>query len=159
MTPPGAARGTTHHLLQLLSLTTIFEFDGLSNYIPPLPCQPGGFAQLQIRLPMLQRPQTVVALPKVPLVHKTIDYFFFFLNGHPKGRGGCEVGHFTALSVWVYPKRESQTLMHSCVFHSSRPPPRGRPDTRDDFDSLLCLICSPLSRPIESASRALLAKP
>lgn len=78
MTPPGAARGTTHHLLQLLSLTTIFEFDGLSNYIPPLPCPPGGFAQLQIRLPMLQRPQTVVALPKVPLVHKTIDNFFFF---------------------------------------------------------------------------------
>lgn len=50
MTPPGAARGTTHHLLQLLSLTTIFEFDGLSNYIPPLPCQLGGFAQLQIRM-------------------------------------------------------------------------------------------------------------
>lgn len=34
---PRSGKENTHHLLQLLSLTTIFEFDGLSNYIPPPP--------------------------------------------------------------------------------------------------------------------------
>lgn len=36
MPPRSSHMRNTHHLLQLLSLTTIFEFDGLSNYIPPL---------------------------------------------------------------------------------------------------------------------------
>lgn len=38
---PRSYMENTQHLLQLLSLTTIFEFDGLSNYIPPLFCHRG----------------------------------------------------------------------------------------------------------------------
>lgn len=37
---PRSSMENTHHLLQLLSLTTIFEFDGLSNYIPSLHLSP-----------------------------------------------------------------------------------------------------------------------
>lgn len=49
----------THHLLQLLSLTTIFEFDGLSNCIPAFSCHLGS-RELQITLLMLWQPRSVV---------------------------------------------------------------------------------------------------
>lgn len=49
---PRSYMENTQHLLQLLSLTTIFEFDGLSNYIPPLSCHRGS-GGLQIKLLML----------------------------------------------------------------------------------------------------------
>lgn len=35
---PRSCTRNTHHRLQLLSLSTIFEFDGLPNYIPALSC-------------------------------------------------------------------------------------------------------------------------
>lgn len=40
---PRSSMENTHHLLQLLSLTTIFEFDGFSKYIPRLTCRRGGY--------------------------------------------------------------------------------------------------------------------
>lgn len=44
----------THHLLQLLSLTTIFEFEGLSNHIPALSRHMGS-RELQIKRIRQQR--------------------------------------------------------------------------------------------------------
>lgn len=43
---PRSSMENTHHLLQLLSLTTIFEFDGFSKYIPRLTCRRGGTNQV-----------------------------------------------------------------------------------------------------------------
>lgn len=83
----------------------------LTTFLPS-PVNRGASPSHKSRLPMLQRPQTVVAFPKVPLVRQTINSFFF--SRQPPERPF----HFTALSLWVHPKRESRTVTHSCVFHS-----------------------------------------
>lgn len=62
----GSYMRNTPHLLQLLSLSTIFEFDGHSNYIPPLSCHMGP-GELQIKLLMLWQPRGCCG-PQTPLL-------------------------------------------------------------------------------------------